>query len=232
MDISNRFSLEDFLAYFFPGVTAASGIYVLLLLTPLKSSLALLSADITTSIIFLVLSYIVGILLSGFSELVFRFYDTRKKVQSHKDAIPLQDDIRKAIVEAYKDIFKISKGTNLQWSKDHFYLCRSLVFAIMPNVLPPIQRQSSLRQLRMNLLPSLLIWFGVGLGWGVRELVSNDFMWGIALIAISIVLFLVITTTTINRMKSNDWREVREVLTAFLAGYETGAFQNKEKKKS
>ncbi|HSB01667.1 MAG TPA: hypothetical protein VLE49_13535 [Anaerolineales bacterium] len=232
MDIGNRFSLEDFLAYFFPGVIAASGVYALLLLTPLKSSLALLSADITTGIIFLVLSYIAGILLSGFSEIAFRFYDTRRKAQSQKDAIPLQDDLRRAIIEAYKDIFKISKGVKFEWSKDRFYVCRSLVFETMPSVLPPIQRQSSLRQLRMNLLPSLLIWFGAGLGWGIRELLSNDFLWGITLMVVSAVLFFAVTATTVNRMRSNDWREVREVLTAFLAGYETGAFENKEKKKS
>jgi zinc transporter ZupT len=99
------------------------------------------------------------------------------------------------------------------------------------NILSPIQRQSSLRQLRMNLLPSLFIWLGAGLGWGVRELLSNDLIWGVILIVISTVFFWGMITNIIDRMRSNDWREVREVLTAFLAGYKIGAFQHKEKKK-
>jgi hypothetical protein len=57
-------------------------------------------------------------------------------------------------------------------------------------------------------------------------------MWGISLITGSTILFFAVIAATVDRMRSNDWREVREVLTAFLAGYETGAFENKEKKKS
>jgi len=228
MDISNRFSLEDFLAYFFPGVTGTLGIYILLLLTPLQASLTNFSNDFTTGIIFLVLSYIVGILLSGFSEIAFLHYESKSKVKSHKDIIPLSDDLSRTVKEAFKETFKLGKETHVEWCKDYFYLCRSLVFQSMPNALPPIQRQSGLRQLRMNLLPSIVVWGGAGIGWGLK-MANDGNVLGIVLIIASLVLWLLFTRLTINRMQSNEWREVREVLTAFLVGYQTGAFKEKTK---
>jgi uncharacterized membrane protein YbaN (DUF454 family) len=182
-----------------------------------------LPTDIATGIIFLVLSYIVGVILSGFSEVVF------SKVRSYKNIIPLPDDVRTAVIEAFNDTFKISKDTKIEWSSNHFYLCRSLVVEYMPSVLPPIQRQSGLRQLRINLLPSLFIWLGVGLGWGRWTVANNATTEGVVLIVTSTVLFFLITAITFNRARSNEWREVREVLTAFLAGYRTGIFREKNK---
>ena len=98
----------------------------------------------------------------------------------------------------------------------------------MPNALPPIQRQSGLRQLRMNLLPMLLVWGGAGIGWGLKLITDGNNL-GIALIAVSLGLGWLFTKLTVNRMQSNEWREVREVLTAFLAGYQMGAFKEKVK---
>ena len=119
MDISNRFSLEDFLAYLFPGVTGTLGIYILLLLTPLQASLINLPNDFTTGIIFLVLSYIVGILLSGCSEWVSLRYESKSKVKSHKDTIPLRADLCGPVQDAFKDIFKFPKEAQLIWCKDY-----------------------------------------------------------------------------------------------------------------
>jgi hypothetical protein len=230
MDISNRFSLEDFLAYLFPGVIGTLGIYILLLLTPLQTSLINLPIDFTTGIIFLVLSYIVGILLSCFPEWVLRHYEPKLDANKPKDTIPLQDDlISGAIKDAFKDIFKLPKETELKWCKDYFYLCRSLVFQSMSNVLQPIQRQSGLRQLRMNLLPTLLVWGFAGIGWGVKIANDGNMLGGIALIAGAVVLSGLLIILTFNRMQSNEQREVREVLTAFLVGYQTGAFKEKIK---
>jgi len=54
MDLSKQFSLTDFLAYFFPGVFAAVGLYLLIRLTPIQT--ALIPPDITTGIVFLTIS--------------------------------------------------------------------------------------------------------------------------------------------------------------------------------
>ena len=79
MDISNRFSLEDFLAYFFPGLTGTLGVYVALLLTPLRGWLLGLSADIVMGILLLFVGYIVGVFLSGFAEPITKFYQRFKR---------------------------------------------------------------------------------------------------------------------------------------------------------
>jgi hypothetical protein len=229
MDISNRFSLEDFLAYLFPGVTGTLGIYILLLLTPLPASLINLPIDFTTGIIFLVLSYIVGILFSGLSEWVSLYCEYKLNAKNYKNAIPLRDDLHGAVQDAFKDIFKFPHETQLKWRKDYFYMCRSLVVYSMPNALQPIQRQSGLRQLRMNLLPTLLVWGFAGIGWGVKIANDGNMLGGRALSAGALVLGGLFIKTTISSMQSNEWREAREVLTAFLVGYQTGAFKEKIK---
>lgn len=223
MDIGNRFSLEDFLAYFFPGVTGALGIYLLLQTTPLRTTLPSLSADLTTGIIFFVLSYIVGITLSGFSELVF------SRGKSHKDVLPFHSELKTIVLEAFSETFKIPKGAKFEWSREHYYLCRSLVYEHMPSILPLIQRQSSLRQLRINLLPALFIWCAAGLSWGVQQMMVSATAEGLGVVAVSLILFFPIVALTINRARNNEWREVREVLTAFGVGYRKGAFQDQKK---
>jgi hypothetical protein len=223
MDISNRFSLEDFLAYLFPGVVAGLGIYVLLLLTPLKAIQAIDPANIGTGILFLVISYILGVIFSGMSELVINL------LKGHKNEIPFDHDTRLMVIKAFQDTFKVLPGTGPDWSRANFYLCRSMVVAQMPAVLPTIQRQSGLRQLRVNLLPSILIWAFAGYFWGIQYLPGNAVLrfWGTLIYIFVSVLIIAIT---IERARSNEKREVREVLTAFVAGYQAGTFREKGKK--
>lgn len=210
MDIGNRFSLEDFLAYFFPGVTGSLGLYILFQMTPFSRNAPALTNDITTGIIFFVLSYVIGIILSSFAELAF------SKAKGHKDIIPLSGELKKIIIESFRETFKISKETEIEWSKDCFYLCRSVVYERAPSILSLIQRQSSLRQLRINLLPALFIWLLAGIGWGIQN-VPLSLVTGTVITLSSVVIFILISAITINRAKSNEWREVREVLTAFAA---------------
>jgi hypothetical protein len=213
MDIGNRFSLEDFLAYFFPGVTGLLGIYILFQMTPVGSSLPSLTNDITTGIIFFVLSYIVGIIFSSFAELAF------SNIKGYKNVIPLNNELKKLVIASFKDAFKIPKDAKIEWSQDHFYLCRSVVYERVPSIFSLIQRQSSLRQLRINLLPALFIWLLVGIGWGIQIIIKNTVVSGLIIIALSLLLFILISVITIDRAKSNEQREVREVLTAFGASY-------------
>lgn len=221
MDIGNRFSLEDFLAYFFPGVTAALGIYVLINMISTGKSLPSLTADITTGVIFFVLSYILGVILSSLAELIF------SKVSSYKEVIPLNEELKSIIIATFRDTFKVPPATEIKWSRDHFYLCRSVVYERVPGVLPSIQRQSSLRQLRISLVPTLFVWLLVGIEWGIQNLLRGSLLFGSIIIVLSISLFIGIVIMTANRARSNEWREVREVLTAFGAGYK--ASQGKEK---
>lgn len=224
MDISEHFSLEDFLAYLFPGVVGSVGIYAILLLTPLQGPLSQLPNDVFTGVILLVVGYIVGVFLSGISEMVFG------KFESYKDKLPFEGDANKPILKAFQQVFDAPKVTEKKWSKEHFYACRSLIGERMPSTSPALKRQSSLRQLRINLLPSLVIWCGAGIGWGIRYWLSSETGMGIGLIVASVVLSAAFMYITVDRARSNERREVREVLTAFLAGYQSGTF-DKEKRK-
>ncbi len=228
MDFSNRFSLVDFLAYLFPGIVASLGLGVLLLLTPLKDAITLIPADLATGILFLTVSYLVGVILSGFSEITTKWRRGGKGLDVMQTSILVpgfQEDVRRA----FRAMFKPHYEGEIEWSRTHFYLCRSLVYERMPNAALVIQRQSALRQLRMNLIFPMLIWFGAGLGWGIWCFYNNLLVWGIVLIALSIALVILTLSMIINRMNSNEYREVREVLAAFLAGYTTGMFDRPDR---
>ncbi len=220
MDISSRFSLADFLAYLFPGIFGTTGLFLLLMLTPLKSSLITFPTDLTTGILFLAFSYIFGVILSGFTEII-----TKRSANN----IPLSG-FEEEVKKAFQAVFSI-KNLN-EWTKVHFYLCRSLVFEYMPNASQTIQRQSGLRQLRTNMLPSAIIWLFAGIGWGWSMINNGLQQWGITLMIFSPILCALFFIVTINRMRSNDQRETRETLSAFLAGYKAGLFKNQNKSSS
>lgn len=127
---------------------------------------------------------------------------------------------------------KLKPGDNCQWSSEHFYLCRSLVFEKMQNCSQLIQRQSGLGQLRMKMTFPIVIWFSVGVAWGIHNIANGDRFWGIALIAVSTSFVLHAFFLIVNRMDNNERREVREILTAFLAGHKAGLFGHSQNPKS
>jgi len=66
----------------------------------------------------------------------------------------------------------------------------------------------------------------MGIAWGVHNIPNDNCLWGITLIVVSISLVLPTFLMIVNRRDSNERRGVREVLTAFLAGHQTGLFTN------
>lgn len=223
MDISSRFSLTDFLAYLFPGVFATAGLYLLLLLTPLETLLANLPTDLTAGILFLVLSYVMGVVVSGVAEILTHKIRHKNDGRLPQPLVGFEKDIK----NAFFVVFGGSK--DFDWSRTHFYLCRSIVTQYMPDETPGIQRQSSLRQLRMNMLPSIIVWAFAGIGWGWKICSDQSELWGIGLIVFSIACGIVIFRIMLDRMQNNDEREVRETIAAFLVGHKTGLFKTKSK---
>src|SRR2546428_12064123 len=216
MDISSRFSPVDFFAYLFPGIAGTLGLLVLLLLTPLKSAFNILSAGLSTGILFLTVSFIMGVVFSGFSEIAIKWREPEARA-SIKTSIPF-NSFQNDILDAFRDVLKLNREDQIQWSTVHFYLCRALVFEKMQSCSQLIQRQIGLRQLRMNMTFPLVIWFGVGIAWGIHNITNRDLFWRITLIVISISLVIPTFLMIVNRMDSNERREVREVLAAFLVG--------------
>ena len=229
MDISSRFSPVDFFAYLFPGIAGTLGLLVLLLLTPLKSAFNILSAGLSTGILFLTVSFIMGVVFSGFSEIAIKWREPEARA-SIKTSIPF-NSFQNDILDAFRDVLKLNREDQIQWSTVHFYLCRALVFEKMQSCSQLIQRQIGLRQLRMNMTFPLVIWFGVGIAWGIHNITNRDLFWLITLIVISISLVIPTFLMIVNRMDSNERREVREVLAAFLVGYKAGMFDKSEKDK-
>jgi len=84
MDAANRFSIEDFLAYLFPGAIGALGLFLLLLLTPLKTTLTHLSIDVTLGTLLLIWSYVFGLILSGMTLPLLRLTDKIRKLKDPK----------------------------------------------------------------------------------------------------------------------------------------------------
>jgi hypothetical protein len=159
------------------------------------------------------LSYVIGVIFSSFAELIF------SKVRSNKEVIPLNDDLKIIVMAAFREAFKIPQNVEIKWSRDHFYLCRSIVYERVPSVLPYLQRQSSLRQLRISLIPTFFVWLLVGIVWGIQNILGKSLLVGSIIIALSLVMFIALVLMTVDRAKSNEWREVPEVLTAFGASY-------------
>src|SRR3990172_6823976 len=124
MDISKQFSFTDFLAYFFPGSFAILGIYLLLMLTPAQSVMTTVSVDIATGIVFLVLSYIVGVVLSGFSFPLVNRIKRITGVKSITGTLP-NGIIRDEVIKAFRDVFGDSEKQDTEWSIYHYGLCRS-----------------------------------------------------------------------------------------------------------
>lgn len=225
MDIIGKFSFVDFLAYLFPGAVSTMGLYMLLLLTPLEDPLKVEIPDFLAAIIMLAISYVIGIVLSSFAELgVKKWMQYRSKIWA-RNTIPVPG-FEADIKSAFNNVFPNGNQDKIaEWSVTHFHLCRSLVFQRMPNLAQSVIRQGSLRELRANLIPSITIWSIVGMAWGTYYIGENEEAWGLGLIFASIILWPPIASTILNRMYRNETREVREVLTAFLAGYKSGLFK-------
>jgi hypothetical protein len=224
MDISSKFSLVDFLAYFFPGVLGTLGLFCILLSTPLKSQLLQINFDLSFAILFFVLSYVIGVILSGFIEIFLR-----RKIRMNQKQLIHIPEYQKELQIAFNDLFCKGQKRESKWLDANFYICRSLVMEFMPNAADFVNRQSSIRQLRLNLIPAVALWLIAGILWGANLLSGPDRGSGIFIIIGSIILAILIVYTLVNRMNKNEEREAREVQTAFLAGYHTGLF-NKAKK--
>jgi len=227
MDVSKQFSLTDFLAYFFPGLFATIGLFLLLLLTPLNNLLFSISIDIVTGTIFLVISYIIGVILAGFSgDVVFGLEKIRGGYKNPNKLIPILE-FQDEIIDAFKKVFGAGEKRKTSWSEWHFQLCRAIVLEKMPAVARRVERENSLRQLRINLVSPIIIWMLAGVGWGIWCILFSTKEWGIVLLVISLLVSLISLNRVLSRMYANDRREVREVLTGFLAGFKLGLFSKK-----
>ena len=223
MDLSKQFSFTDFLAYFFPGSFAAVGLYFLLILSPAQKFLVGVSFDITTGLVFLIFSYIIGVILSPFSSWVVKFFEKWKKFKSNQNVIS-SDLFPDEIIKGFREVMGIAKDEKINWSRSHYRICLMLVTEKMPLVAQRVDRQRNVALFRRNLISPLIIWGLTGLSWGTWLITQNFIEWGVSLIVGSISLTAILVGVTISRMHDGEKTETRETLSGFLAGYKLGAF--------
>src|SRR6185503_13308188 len=95
------FTMADFLAYLFPGILSLSGIYVLLLLTPLQHFLKL-PEEIGAWLAFLILSYLTGVLIGTVTDALVRERPKTLRRKQNKGNIQIHDDkLKAAVMEAF-----------------------------------------------------------------------------------------------------------------------------------
>jgi hypothetical protein len=228
MDISKQFSFTDFLAYLFPGILGTSGIFLLLMFTPLNNSLSRLSIDLSTGILLLVISYILGVIFSGLAgDLILLFRRLRRK-KDLRESLYLTV-FPNEVLDAFRHTFQLDEKAQIQWSEEHYSMCRSIVAEFMPETDLDARRQNGLRQLRKNLIIPILIWFAVGILEGIRELGGNARDWGITIIIASSILAFLILKTLMDRMRGNEQREIQRVLLGFLLAHKIGLFDLKNR---
>ncbi|MGH9754435.1 MAG: hypothetical protein ACREA2_16780 [Blastocatellia bacterium] len=234
MDAFNRFTFEDFLAYFFPGAVGSLGLYLLLLLTPLRPQMARLSIDVSTGLILLVWSYTFGVIIAGFASPMLKLLRWLRRIGPRVPlVIPLSDlksDFEQDVIKAYRTVFKVDNSTEVKWSREFFYLSRSLVENWMPIANQLIRRQVSLRRVRENLLPCIIIWCSAGIGWGYKWFSLGEKVWGIALASLSLIMLLFVGNALATSLDGNCKREAQEVCVALVVGSHTGLFEKQDKK--
>lgn len=223
MDLSKQFSFTDFLAYLFPGAFAIVGLYVLLLLSPAKQYVGNIPLDITTGLIFLVFSYIIGVILSGFSGAAVSRIEKITKYQDGHGIIP-SDLFPDDVIDGFKDVMGIPKDKELKWTQGHYRVCLMMVEEKMPTITQRVERQRIISLFRRNLISPLIVWEITGISWGVSTITRGQMWWGIIIIVFSLAIFGASIKATIDRMHHGAKIEIRETISGFIAGYKLGLF--------
>jgi hypothetical protein len=247
MEVFNAFSIADFLAYLFPGIFSLGGIYAIMLLTPLQIFLPNpYNIGLGGWIAIFCISYIIGVIVSGITDAVFRRSSRSNRRKINKGTIQIHDEkLKVAVKEAFEDLFfqsqkPVSQGDLIQtevreWNESYYYVCRSLVTETMLRAAAAGSREGAYRQLRMNLVGATAIWSAAGILWSVILLLhegniylNNEITitlaigWPILLLVLSIVAPFYLVRVLVKMMDLHEQREVREVLTSFLSGYKAG----------
>lgn len=230
MELSNKFSLVDFLAYLFPGGLTAIGLVLLLLLTPVFNNLPNFQVDwLAAGILLIIISYSIGVIFSGFAE-ILEYRIAIKRYPRIKATIPFPE-LKNDIIQAMNELLGKPKENNLEWTVSHYYLCRSFIWKYVPEAKEILVRETSIRQLRLNLLHTVTVWALAGIGWGIKLINDQILGWGIILLVGSMLAWYPLCQTLINRMRSNEAREVREVLSAFLVTFKAKKIMDTNKEK-
>ncbi len=231
-EISFNFSLTDFLAYFFPGIILVFGgvvFFKIIFFQPLTINV---DVSLTTGLILAASAYFVGTINASLTPIIEKKINRFFGLSSPLLTIQL-DGFENDVQTAFDEIF----GTRNFWSMDHFFITRALIQENMPKCAESSNRQSALRQARLNSLIPVLFYGLIGVTQGAKFLWIYGFkdtmtFWGIGFILISIFGSYIVIRQLVIRLGENRKREVREVYAGLLSFYYQSKYEKKLEKKT
>lgn len=209
-DIAGSFSLEDFLAYLFPGWILLLGIHVLLIINDLPG---LVDHEPHWLIVssWVVGGYFLGVVSSLVARPIERF-------QCSRDAAfesPTENRYLKSFRASISEQFQLVLGPAKEFTRNEFFAIRAFVRTQgVSRIVIAADRQNSLRQIRRNtLLP--VAWLILDACWysfsGEGESRERILAFLVAIVGVTCVL-----PGLYQGMRQNREREVRDYCLAFL----------------
>jgi hypothetical protein len=220
--LPTHFSLTDFLAYFIPGVAGLAATVVLATCTPLDVYVDALECDFCTAAVGVALAYIGGALFSSldywYQEWLYKWFDLRRPW--HR--IPLEGR-ESQVQEALQRFVPAMAST---WTPVHFFTARTLVRLDRPALIPVVDRQNALSQLRRNCVIPVVLWVAAMIAKSGQIAITSPSLGSAffcAVVAAGSVAggYLCVRQLYTAMIKSAE-REIREVCIALLvmAGHE------------
>lgn len=207
------------MAYFIPGTIMIISAMSLLALTDTLWFIPFMEVNLALVVLGIVLAYFLGIAVSGpvsFIEDQWRKHQSRRGKQDPRAYFHFSTAIKEDIKDAYYHLFDEEIK---DWTKDNFYVARSLIKHLSPSLSEEIERQSSLRQMRRNsIVPALTCVIAI-LSWSIH-LLRSDYVIALGLF-IGAAFGVLMIISMFSEIKSNSRRECREVCTALLVIYKT-----------
>lgn len=223
-DFIGKFSFQDLLAYFLPGLVMTVGSLFLLNQFDILDYSAL-KIDLFSGLVFFLFSFVIGVVSSGLSNPIINRIYKIKKIEKPDKSIQLtylKEDLKKA----FKKEFDIDINDE-NWNEEYFYLCRNTVYEYMPGSSSSAFRQGGLRLLRRYMMFPTLFWSLNGVIYGVTNF-QNSCVLSISLILLSLIMGVYMQFNLWNRMYQNRIREIKYTLISFIGMSKTHELKDRE----
>ncbi|GAM10755.1 hypothetical protein OR1_03052 [Geobacter sp. OR-1] len=179
--ITSKFSLKDFIAYLFPGLTWLLSLFVTLSVNKGFRDIFLnteyINKFIAAAIFYCIpLAYLLGAIASSvghvLEDLLIKICEIpikstnkeKKKTDDEKEKIDAFFYVVNDVLNVKIDKDSINKSTDLIRS-NYFYLARTFVGELLPYSLEHSERQDTVRQMRRNSLVPVISWVLTGVTW-------------------------------------------------------------------
>lgn len=237
--ITSKFSLKDFVAYLFPGLTWLLAIIAMLATNDqIRSSMGSVSEIEGFSIVAILfgvpVSYLLGAVASSiaspFEKVII--YITKKvellylSYRSNNNGISEEkyssrilweySEVRLLLRESFKGMPEFNLIVDKIKDNNLYYVARTLVGESIPSVIDSSARQDSLRQMRRNSIIPIIFWGITGLVWTECKGKGFDPNLVSAIRYISIYLCPFIVIILFSGILHNNYRRERDVLIGLL----------------